>query len=331
MRASINRAIGGGLAMALCALAFGASPLRLDGILIVKGLPLDGARVIVLTKDGEAQVLTEGLSHFTLNLDLQKDYLVSFERSGCVSKQLRFNTNVPPERMNPEGFRFPFQVTLEAAPEGQRMEYAGPVGYIHFDEKLKDFSYNTDYRILKENFLAEQLELVQSQLRAPVQPVTSRVAAPANEELVVASTRTHTSVEPAKPLAPYDMIAPVVSRTPPMVHVLGSSEVPSPPVIIRSEPTPTAVVQHVNAIAPTRTPEKPVMAVASPEPLRVDEATGVVREVQVDSLRVITITRFQKGTDTKEYRRVVSYYGGTTYFCNGYACSENTYQLAISQ
>ena len=315
----------------MCALAFGSSPLRLDGILIVKGLPLDGAQVIVLTKDGEAQVLTEGLSHFTLSLDLQKDYLVSFERPGCVSKQLRFNTNVPAERLNAEGFRFPFQVTLEPAPDGQRMEYAGPVGYIHFDQKLNDFSYSTDYRVLKETFLAEQLELVQTQLRPKLPPVTSRVAAPANEELLVESTRSHTRVEPAKPLGPYEMMAPVVSRTPPMVHVLGSSEVPSPPAVMRSEPTPAPVVDHVNAIPPTRTPEKPVKAVVSPQPLTVDEATGVEKEVQVDSLRVITITRFQKGTDTKEYRRVVSYYGGTTYFCNGSACSENTYQQAISQ
>lgn len=318
--------------MAASVLAFGIAQLHLDGMLIVKGLPLDGSQVIVITKDGEAQVLNENLSHFTLNLELQKEYLVSFERPGCVSKQLRFNTNVPISAVNPEGFRFPFQVTLEPSPQGQHIEYAGPVGYIQYDKKLNDFSYSTDYRMLKDDFLAKELEVVQTKLRSTAAPSSPLTTIPADEHAhgPSASTRSLVRIEPVTPVAPYEVIAPVVSRTAPMVHVLGNSEIPAPGPLSMPEPVPSPMLKQAREVAPLTEPERPVIAVRAPEP-KIDEPTGMETEVQVDSLRVITITRFRKGTDTDEYRRVVSYYGGTTYFCNGYACSADTYQREVNR
>ncbi len=317
--------------MAASVLAFGLAQVHLDGVLIVKGLPLDGSQVIVITKDGEAQVLTEGLSHFTLNLELQKDYLVSFERPGCVSKQLRFNTNVPLNAVDPEGFRFPFEVTLEPSPEGQHIEYAGPVGYIQYDKKLNDFSYSTDYRMLKDNFLAKELEVVQTKLRSTAVTTPTLITVSANEHAhgPSASTRSLVRIEQVTPVAPYEVIAPVVSRTAPMVHVLGNSEIPAPPHPM-PEPVPSPVLKQAREVAPVPEPERSVVRVEAPEP-KFDEATGMEKEVQVDSLRVTTIIRFRKGTSTDEYRRVVSYYGGTTYFCNGYACSADTYQREVNR
>jgi hypothetical protein len=312
--------------MAVSALAFGTAQLQLDGLLIVKGLPLEGSQVIVITREGEAQVLTKGLSRFTLHLDLQKDYLVSFERPGCVSKQLRFNTNVPAENLNPEGFRFPFQVTLEPAPEGQRMEYAGPVGYIHFDAKLNDFSYSTDYRMLKDDFLAEKLERIQTKLKSMVHPVPPVAPGPAMDEGLTASTRQKQLV---KPPVNTDMIAPMVSRTPPMVHVLDTSAVPSPPPKSRLDPPPAG--HRVSPASPAPDHSEAVATKGASEPWHLGKVIAVEKEVQVDSLHVITIIRFQKGTSTDEYRRVVSYYGGTTYFKNGQACSEDTFQRSVAR
>lgn len=315
--------------MATCVLAFGAAQLQLDGMLIVKGLPLDGSQVIVVTKDGEDQVITEGLSHFTLNLELQKDYLVSFERPGCVSKQLRFNTHVADGYLNQEGFRFPFQVTLEPAPVGEHMEYAGPVGYIHFDEKLKDFSYSTDYRILKDAFLAKELEVVQTKLKSNVMAAPSIMAAPAKVERPVESTRSPSPIEAIKPVQRGEVIAPVVSRTAPMVHVLATPVVPSPPPAHSPAPVSASAVIHGPQVS--HAPEPAEVPAQVTEYKSVDDISGVEKEVQVDSLRVVTIIRFHKGANTDEYRRVVSYYGGTTYFCNGYACSADTFQREVNR
>lgn len=331
MGTALSRTMGGVGAMAMSALLFGSAQLHLDGILIVNGLPLEGSRVIMIAKDGEAQVLTEGLSHFTLRLDLQKDYLVSFERPGCVSKQLRFNTNVPAENLSPDGFRFPFQVTLEPAPEGQRMEYAGPVGYIHFDGKLNDFSYSTDYRMLKDDFLAKELELIQTKLMSEVPSASPVAPHPAHDAGLTASMRKPVMAEAIKPVRAQDMVAPVVSRTPPMVHVLATATAPSPVSLNDIEPgTPhTAHPLSLALSEPARTEAVVMKRLA--EPLDVEAVPVVEKEVQVDSLRVTTIIRLHRGMTTDEYRRVVSYYGGTTYFCNGYACSADTFQRGVNR
>lgn len=311
--------------MAMSVLAFGVPQLHLDGILIVKGLPLEGSQVIVITRYGEAQVLTGGLAHFTLEMDLQKDYLVSFQRPGCVSKQLRFNTNVPAENLDPEGYRFPFQVTLEPAPEGQHMEYAGPVGYIQFDGKLNDFSYNTDYRILKDDFLAKELERVQANLNSKVRPASTVAPTPPKDEALTASMRKLPPTDAAGP-GRNDVIASVVSRTPPLVHVVDVPVVPTLPRTSRPGPTD---VRPASAAPPVPARSEAVAMAGSLEPWHSEAASGVEKEVQVDSLHVITIIRFQKGTSTDEYRRVVSYYGGTTYFRNGQACSADTFQRSV--
>lgn len=328
MGTDVGRAIGCAGAMAMSIMAFGVPQLHLDGILIVKGLPLEGSQVIVITRDGEAQVLTRGLARFTLDLDLQKDYLVSFQRPGCVSKQLRFNTNVPVENLNPEGYRFPFQVTLEPAPEGQSMEYAGPVGYIQFDAKLNDFSYNTDYRILKDDFLTKELERAQAELNAKVQPVPSVGPGLAKDEGSMVPKHKLPMVEAVDPVM-HDMVASVVSRTPPMVHVLGTSAITSRTPANR--PDQTAADHPAPPSPPVPARPEAVATKASSEPLHPERAVAVEKEVQVDSLHVTTIIRFQKGASTDEYRRVVSYYGGTTYFKNGQACSEDTFQRSVAQ
>ena len=320
------------LGAALSLWALGKPQLHLDGILIVKGAPVEGSRVIILGKDGETRVLDEGLAHFTFSLELQKEYLVSFERPGFVSKKLRFNTKVPAGAPTMEGFRFPFQVTLEAPPDGQRMEYAGPVGYIHFDAGIGDFGYSTDYSMLKEDFLAEELEHVHTTLRERTPPAASALPSPAMPMDASSSGRTG-AVPPSTlmPVRPNEILAPRVSRVPPMVHVLASSrpaasEVTDPPAFLPTEKA-ERTVRPLPAPKPKQEVEKP----REMEELAMVHRTGLEKEVLADGLRVITIIRKHEGPRTEEYRRVVSYYGGTTYFCRGYACSADTYEREINR
>lgn len=311
-------------AATLLALALGASPqLRLDGILIVKGAPVEGSQVIVLSKGGEVRVLEEELAHFTFALDLQEDYLISFQREGCVSKQLRFNTHVPVAALRPEGFQFPFQVTLEPPPAGQHMEYAGPVGYIHFDAGLGDFSYSTDYRMLKEDFLAKEMQLARTALRNRTLPALAPQPARPEEE--------HSRPLPERTdrVRAQAVLAPTVSRVPPMVHVLAM-----PPPAAPAAPAPHVPLppEETVKVAERRTTGPEAESNQSGfEELALAQGTGFEKEVLADGLRVITIIRKQEGQRIEEFRKVVSYYGGTTYFCRGYACSADTFERELNR
>lgn len=329
----VHRTLGVLLGGALALWAMGKPQLHLDGILIVKGASVEGSRVIVLGSDGETRVLDDGLAHFTFSLELQKEYLVSFERPGFVSKKLRFNTKVPVGALTLEGFRFPFQVTLEAPPDGQHMEYAGPVGYIDYDGGIGDFGYSTDYRMLKEDFLAEELAHVHSALRERSGPAAPGMLRPAIAE------STGGSAEPAAPAAmpsanlkprhPNEILAPRVSRVPPMVHVLAAPPLAAPAAPVPHVPLPP---EETVKVAERRAPVPEAGNNQSGfEELALAQGNGIEKEVLADGLRVITIIRKQEGPRTEEFRKVVSYYGGTTYFCRGYACSADTFEREISR
>lgn len=329
----VHRTLGICLGAALALGAMGKPQLHLDGILIVKGAPVEGSRVIVLGKDGQTRVLDDGLAHFTFSLELQKEYLVSFERPGFVSKKLRFNTHVPVGALTMEGFRFPFQVTLEAPPDGQHMEYAGPVGYIHYDGRIGDFSYSTDYRMLKEDFLAEELEHVHTALRERSGPAAPGMLKPAVAENPGGSAAPARSTAPPPanlmPMRPNEILAPTVSRVAPMVHVLAA-----PPPAPREEPSlrePLPREEAPKVVERTAPRPQPEPKPSGTEDLALAHGSGIEKEVLADGLRVITIIRKHEGPRTEEYRRVVSYYGGTTYFCRGYACSADTFEREINR
>lgn len=294
-----------------------ANGLRLDGKLIVKGMPMEGARVIVVSHDKEPEVLTGNLSHFTLTLDLHKDYLLSFERPGCMSKQLQFSTKLPTGAVV-RVFDFPFQVTLEAALPGGHMEYAGPVGYIQYDGRLNDFGYNTDYRVQQDAVLSERLEKARGELRATSlsgggNPVAlASTAAPAVAGKPVPPVEARRSA----PVAGKEQTAPSVRLTPPMVHVLD-----------RTEPrNPARKAEEVQP-APVPPPEPSVVNDGPVDDGR--SALGLASEVQVDPLHVTTIVTRVDGDRKVEYRRVASYYGSVTYFCNGRPCSAEVYYKGV--
>jgi len=85
--------------------------------------------------------------HFTLDLGLGRNYLLSFEREGMVTKLVYFDTNVPDEELA-RAFQFPFQVTLFEQGWNGVMAYAGPVGFVRYVPEKRDFLHSTDYRVV---------------------------------------------------------------------------------------------------------------------------------------------------------------------------------------
>lgn len=312
--------------MSLSVLTWGAG-LNLDGIMMVKGMSMTGARVIILGPDRSSRVLTEGLDHFTLRLELNTEYLLSFEREGCVSKQLQFNTSVPQGYPAGEGFYFPFQVTLEPMPKGQTFAYAGPVGSIHFDKYINAFGYDTDYRVAKDEVLTKRLELVRTEIERKAAADLVPVAIPLSGTVPSIGVKN----PEITPVTPYEVIAPTVSRTAPMVHVLETPKEGMEVVPTATQPTHAAL----DEIRPSK-PGPELLALSTMPKENTIQSPAVMpsyrwKEVQADRLHVITTIKVPEGGREVEYRRVVSYYGGTTYFCDGTACSEQSYERAIAR
>lgn len=304
------------------------SGLRIDGIVRVKKVSPASARVIVVPNEGEVRTITEGLSHFTLTLDLQTNYLLSFECDGCVTKQLLFDTHVPAGRA---AYEFPFQVTLEPPPTDAPFAYAGPVGLIRYDAAIADFGYDTDYKIARDDVLTERLEQVRARSEAaPVPDLEPLPAPPAAAAPAPRAPEGTTAMPPAPPKpdvdaprGPFEELAPTRSEIAPLVHPTGEHS------------TAVAVPVHAPAPAPARVPpvppapvaRKPVEAIEEePRPAAALEQDGRTEEVVPEKLRVTTIVRIRADGHTTEYRRVAQYYGGVVYFKDGMSCTEAVYR-----
>ncbi|MBL8001080.1 MAG: hypothetical protein JNL05_03880 [Flavobacteriales bacterium] len=291
--------------------------LVVDGKLKVKGASLEGARMVMVDGSGNVLVMEQGLEHFTVPMDYNANYLMAFERAGCVSKQVLFDTSLPFSASLEEERTFLFEVTLMAPPEGQQFVYAGPVAQVHYVASIHDFGYDTDYRVKTPPLLLEHMARAQAGER------------PARDRVVV--------VEPIKEAAH----APATSAEPerhaeremPLVHRTGAGPA------VRAEPARAAVpaieVKRVVRPAPTPAPVRakaPQPEVVAPVPAATaDQVQQRQDEVVVEHLRVTHIARIRQGDRITEYRRVETRYGQVYYFRDGGPVPASTYFTAVGR
>lgn len=304
--------------LGLGSLVNAAPALSIDVKFNVRNMSMEGAKVVIVSSTGSSKILSDDLRHFTYRLDLHSDYLISFERPGCVTKQLLFDTHTPEGDAHVMGYVFPFEVTLEAPPIGQTFTYAGPVGSIRFDPAIGDFGYDTDYRTKPSEELVHQMEKAQQGSDMVVEEVAkTEVDLPLHPvEAVVGSFSPSTSSH-------FEEEANTVSQLAPLVHVIAMEK-----AVDGSLP--------IEVMKPAEKEIRPILE--SPDPIvevtpavQAVDRTDRTEKLEVDKLHVITTTRLSKDGRTDEYRRVVSYYGGTTHFKNGRACSESTYLQGVGR
>lgn len=290
---------------------------------------MHGARAVIVSDDSMAMVLREGLSHFTHAFQLQTRYLISFEREGCVTKQILFDTHVPAEYLGFAPFSFPFEVTLAPPPAGIMFEYAGPVGFVRFMVELEDFGYDTDYRIKSDPPLQERLR-------------EFRISETGSAIVAARSARSTSGPhleEPASSpdIRDDDVLAPMLSRVPPLVHlVLRPGEVMSRLVPVRVATTPDLVAapEPVQAAPASRSLPRP-LALQPPAPQLMQEAAieeaADMREEEllIETRRVTTIVRIRRRGELLEFHRVVHQYGAVFFFKNGQSCTELQYTAGV--
>ena len=117
---------------------------------------LDGTVEVLKNGSRERIKKVSGSGKFDFNIELNKDYVISFAQDGYVSKKISFDTKVPSGR-NEEGFiPFQFQVTLFKQYEGINfVVFNQPVGRVHYSEEIGDFDYDTDYTKSIQQQIAE--------------------------------------------------------------------------------------------------------------------------------------------------------------------------------
>lgn len=115
--------------------------------MVIRGDKSATARVVVTDLQTPGLALDNVSGHFTLDLGLGRNYLLSFEREGMVTKLVYFDTHVPEDEVA-RSFVFPFQVTLFEQGWNGVMAYDGPVGFVQYVPEKRDFVHRTDYRVV---------------------------------------------------------------------------------------------------------------------------------------------------------------------------------------
>lgn len=315
MERRVKRGVWGVIAAGMLAwpLPVDADGLKVDGMLRVQGMNMDSARVIVVGGSQGPILIEKNAKSFQVELEWNQEYLIAFERPGCVGKEILVSTHLPESVKREKVPRLPLRVVLAPPSHGKAFNYSGPVGHLRYDDRAGEFRYGPDHRTSHDRRLQGQLDAVRYAIAAggALPKAGAAGTTPAESSLL---ERTGTDV--------FTTLAPTVGRTSPLVQTI---EIPAQSEVER-------VLPHLLEAIPMEQMDEPVLELESVQMVAPTDAMGEpgrttvqTREVQAGKLYLITTVRVGEGDNMEEYRRVVSYYGGTTYFKNGSPCSAHTY------
>lgn len=145
-----------------------------NGRMKIDGGDLSGARVVVYRNGAKEKTITTNLNRFSLDLALNANYVLSFEKDGFVAKKLQFDTRlpngIPPRNYAP----FEFAVSLfKQYDDVNIVVFNQPVGMIRYETSTDDFDYDTDYT-----------KSIQSQLQQVVAEVEQKQKEEAKQAIV---------------------------------------------------------------------------------------------------------------------------------------------------
>lgn len=252
---------------ALLALPFavaGQGRFTVNGRLKIEGGDLSQTRVVVYKDGAKERSITSGLNKFTLDLDINHDYILEFEKDGFVSKKISFNTHAPAEA-SANGFTpFDFAVSLfKQYDDINIVVFNQPVGVIRYDDKTGDFDYDTDYT-----------KSIQSQL----QQVLAQVVKKQEEEAELAKANAAKAAEEAKAKAKADAEAAkqAAARAKEVEAKRVADEKAAEKALAEAKkaetPVPEPEKKEVTAVAPPPRPgkseQKPTLPAPQAEPPR---------------------------------------------------------------
>lgn len=150
----------------LASAAFAQRTFTITGRVKVEGGGLENTKVVVYKNGEKDRVLTSGLGKFNLDLTLNANYVLSFEKDGFVTKKLVFDTKVPADAAANGFSPFEFAVSLfKQYDDINIVVFNQPVGMIRYEASVDDFDYDTDYT-----------KSIQSQLQTVMEQVEQKQA-----------------------------------------------------------------------------------------------------------------------------------------------------------
>jgi hypothetical protein len=154
-----------------------------NGRLKIDGGDLAGARAVVYKNGEKDRTITANLSKFALDLDLNANYVISFEKDGYVAKKLSFNTKVPADAATKGFTPFEFAVSLfKQYDDLNLVVFNQPVGVIRYEPGLGDFDYDTDYTKSIQSQLQKTLAEVERRQKEDAQQVAADAKAKAKAD-----------------------------------------------------------------------------------------------------------------------------------------------------
>ncbi|MEO8067852.1 MAG: hypothetical protein ABI599_09190 [Flavobacteriales bacterium] len=324
--------------------------LNADGLLRVRGADLSSATITVVPRGAAAYSLPVGTKDFTLSLPLDDTYLISFERPGCPTKQVYFDTTVPAGE-HAEEFHFPFIVTLQHMEEERMFVYEGPVGFVRYQNTVVDFGYETRYLVKVDEELHERMQQLQAT------GVDPKVLVHMSSAMVVDRSRDGLSATSVPASLGEGIEAPNVSEVPAMVNATSVMKVVAEEPAIIASPVDEAPARFV--VPPTEALVEPsVQPVVLPLPVPIVNKGLVVismpasvvnkervvapaasmpmarernEETIVEQHRVTHIVRFTRPNGSvEEFREVKHAYGAVFYFRNMGSITQRAFNAFIT-
>ncbi|MCB0794744.1 MAG: hypothetical protein KDB88_08410 [Flavobacteriales bacterium] len=332
------------------------SGFQLNGRLKIEGGSTDGARVVVYKEGKQDRTLERGVNKFTMDLDFNANYVLSFEKEGYVTKKLVFNTQAPAEAVANGFAPFEFAVSLfKQYDDVNTVVFNQPVGIIRYESSVDDFDYDTDYT----RSIQSALELAQQQTeekakeegkkekeeakRAEQERKEAEKAAAEAAKLADAQAREEEKRAEQAQKAEQERLAQLAAqeeqKAPEPIPVIQKEDPPPPPSprpvqrnLLMAEVREGADDRRGSSAVEgsDRSPVRPAqpMALEEERPEQIEAEVEVVRqeELIVEKNQVITVIRLESELDSVEFKRIAHKWGGVFYFKNGAAISQQIYE-----
>ncbi len=170
--------------LALAATSFAQEGrFTINGRVKIDGGSIDGTKVVVYRNGVKDRVVNNNLSKFALDLDLNQNYVLSFEKDGFVTKKLSFDTHAPAEAIANGFTPFEFAVSMFKQYDDVNMVvFNQPVGMIRFEPTVDDFDYDTDYTKSIQSQLQKTMEEVAQKQKEEAENADAEAKRKADEE-----------------------------------------------------------------------------------------------------------------------------------------------------
>ena len=312
------RAFAGALVMAGAPGVLAQNAFQVNGRFKVEGGSLDGAHVTVY-KNGEKQrTLGSGLAKFSLDLALNADYILEFEKDGFVAKRLSFDTHVP-SGAAANGFTpFEFTVNLFKQYDGvNTVVFNQPVGMIRYDKNTDDFDYDTDYTKSIQSALEETMR----EVTAKQEQEKGREATEAKEQARAEAEKAKQEAEAVKQKAKADKEAAEAAEREQAQKEAearkAEEERRAAEARKKEDQRRTLAAREVSEPSPVRPAPANERSEVRPEVKHQIPTVARDEELIVEPNQVTMRIQLDNGKERTEYRKVTHKYGQTFYFKDG--------------